>query len=107
MKAITIIQAAILFAVIAFAASCSSGRDYSSSVPQKTPATVSASFFSLIVQPGKGIHECPDGRFFYRDPHGYIYWQGYKKRFYLDRAYVNGVNYDEKEYAEWMKFHNK
>ena len=42
-----------------------------------------------------------DGRYYYRNPEGYMYWKGYDDRFYLDEKYLNGNRYDENEYNDW------
>ena len=42
-----------------------------------------------------------DGRYYYRNPEGYMYWKGYDDRFYLDEKYLNDNRYDENEYNDW------
>jgi hypothetical protein len=42
-----------------------------------------------------------DGRHYYRNPEGYMYWKGYDDRFYLDEKYLNDNGYDENEYNDW------
>lgn len=42
-----------------------------------------------------------DGRYYYRNPDGYLYWQGYDNRFYIDKVYLSKIKYEENEYKEW------
>ncbi|HEU5167048.1 MAG TPA: hypothetical protein VFU29_15965 [Chitinophagaceae bacterium] len=42
-----------------------------------------------------------DGRYYYQNPEGYMYWKGYDDRFYLDEKYLNDNGYDENEYNDW------
>ena len=42
-----------------------------------------------------------DGRYYYRNPEGYMYWKGYDGRFYLDEKHLNDNRYDENEYNDW------
>lgn len=49
----------------------------------------------IVIQPyGKG-------RYYYRNPQGYYYWQGYDDRYYLDEQYIGRIQYDEREYRDW------
>lgn len=42
-----------------------------------------------------------DGRYYYRNPDGLMYWRGYDDRFYLDEKYLDDMNYDQSEYDDW------
>lgn len=99
MKRIRIIQAVVLLAVVFTMASCSSGRHY----PVRTRTDV-----SLIIgsSPGLVVVRHPDGRYYYRGPHGYIYWRGYGNRYYLDRRYVQRSYYNHYQYRDWKRYHN-
>src|SRR5215470_18014892 len=96
MKKIRIIQAAILIAFVSILASCSS-----SYYPYGGTST------SLIISSGPGFYATryPDGRYYYRNPQGYIYWRGYDNRYYLDRSYLGKVHYNKRQYSEWDR-HN-
>ena len=47
------------------------------------------------------INKHTDGRFFYRNPAGYYYWQGADSRFYLDQAHLAHVSYSQADYDSW------
>ena len=100
MKKIRIIQAAILIAFVSIIASCSS-----SYYPYGGPST------SLVISSGPGFYATryPDGRYYYRNPQGYVYWRGYDSRYYLDRSYLGKVRYNKGEYNEWRRYngHNR
>jgi len=95
MKKIRIIQAAILIAFVSIFASCSS-----SYYPYGGPST------SLIITSGPGFYATryPDGRYYYRNPQGYVYWRGHDNRYYLDRSYLGKVRYNNREYNEWNRY---
>jgi hypothetical protein len=102
---IKILQAVVLLVIIGGAASCSSGREYYSS-PQQARYN---SRVSLILTPSPGftMSRNPDGRFFHRSREGFVYWQGYDNRFYLDKKQVRKVKYSNYEYREWKRFGRK
>lgn len=100
MKTNRILQTVLLVVVIAIAASCSPGREYSY---HRYPAPRTS--FSLILSGGPGIivNRYPDGRYYYRSPEGYLYWRGYDNRYYLDRQYLGRGHYEQHEYNEWNR----
>jgi hypothetical protein len=55
----------------------------------------------IIRTPDIVIGRYNDGRYYYRNPEGYMYWKGYDDRFYLDEKYLNNNGYDEGEYNDW------
>jgi len=55
----------------------------------------------VIRTPDIIISRYNDGRYYYRNPDGYMYWKGYDDRFYLDEKYLNDNRYDENEYNDW------
>ena len=55
----------------------------------------------VIRTPDIIIRRYNDGRYYYRNPEGYMYWKGYDDRFYLDEQYLNDNRYDENEYNDW------
>lgn len=55
----------------------------------------------VIRTPDIRIGRYNDGRYYYRNPDGYLYWKGYDDRFYLDEKYLNDNGYDAEEYNEW------
>ena len=101
MKRVRIVQAAFLLAIAALIASCSSSRrnTYADYYPPNEPQ------FSLIIHsnPGLSVRRYHDGRYYYRNPQGYMYWKGYDNRYYLDRSYVGKGYYRHREYNDWKK----
>jgi hypothetical protein len=55
----------------------------------------------IIRTPDIIIGRYNDGRYYYRNPDGYMYWKGYDDRFYLDERYLNDNGYDDDEYNDW------
>ena len=55
----------------------------------------------IIRTPDIIIRRYNDGRYYYRNPEGYMYWKGYDDRFYLDEKYLNDNGYDDGEYNDW------
>jgi len=104
MKMIKILQAVVLMLVVGTVASCSSGRDYPSTPPAYSHARVT---LILTPRPGFTMNRNPDGRFYHRSPQGFVYWQGYDNRFYLDKAQIRKVRYNNREYNEWKRFGKK
>lgn len=103
MKMIKILQAVVLMIILGGVASCSTGREYHSQSPRYN------SHVSLILSPKPGftMSRNPDGRFYHRSPQGFVYWQGYDNRFYLDKAQIRKVRYSNYEYREWKRFGKK
>ena len=101
MKMTKILQAVVVVLVLGTLVSCGSGRGYSEAPRPDYNARV-----SLILSPRAGftMSRNPDGRFYHRSPRGFVYWQGYDNRFYLDKAQVRKVRYSQREYREWKKF---
>ncbi|HLG41137.1 MAG TPA: hypothetical protein VI461_15755 [Chitinophagaceae bacterium] len=102
MKAIKILQAVLLVTIVSLAASCSTSREY-----RNRPYSSSGVGFSLIVNPAPGlIVRVSNGRYYYRDHRGYIYWRGYGNRYYLDRRYMSRSYYHHHQYNDWKRHHN-
>lgn len=59
--------------------------------------------YPLIItrRSGVDIRRSHDGRYYYRNPAGFYYWQGYDDRLYLDERYLSQVEYDRYAYEEW------
>lgn len=55
----------------------------------------------IIRTPDIIIGRYSDGRYYYRNPDGYMYWKGYDDRFYLDEKYLGDNGYDDNEYNDW------
>jgi len=55
----------------------------------------------IIRTPDIIIGRYNDGRYYYRNPDGFMYWKGYDDRFYLDERYLNNNGYDNDEYNDW------
>jgi hypothetical protein len=105
MKRIRIIQAVIILSVAAVITSCAPSRDYG---VRRYPPRAHADF-SLVIgsSPGLMVLRHPGGRYYYRDPHGYIYWRGYGNRYYLDRRYMNRSYYNHRQYHDWKRYHRR
>lgn len=105
MKKIRIVQAVLLVAVVALMTGCSSSRGGSYSEPYPPRQTN----FSLIIRssPGMVVNRYHDGRYYYRNANGYMYWKGNDNRYYLDRSYMNRGRYDRGQYNAWKHGHKK
>lgn len=92
-----ILQAVIIVAVITFGVGCTVSHSYAP-YPPAPGASV-----SLIIDPFPGIavNRYSDGRYYYRNPQGYMYWRGYNNRYYLDRSYVGRGYYNHRQYNDW------
>ena len=99
MKMVKILQAVMLMIIVGSAASCSTGRQ-----TQAQPYYNSRVSLILSPSPGFTMSRNPDGRFFHRNPQGFVYWQGYDNRFYLDKAQIRKIRYNNYEYREWKRF---
>ena len=55
----------------------------------------------IIRTPDIIIGRFNDGRYYYRNPDGLMYWRGYDNRFYLDEKYMDDIEYDRNEYDDW------
>jgi hypothetical protein len=104
MKMTKILQAVIIMLIVGGVASCRTSRAYHEPVRPRYNSHV-----ALILSPDPGftMSRNPDGRFFHRSPGGFVYWQGYDNRFYLDKAQIRKVRYNNYEYREWKRFGKK
>ena len=59
--------------------------------------------FPLIIRrtPDIIIRRTNDGRYYYRNSEGLVYWNGYDDRLYLDEKFLKGMEYDQNEYNDW------
>lgn len=55
----------------------------------------------IVHSPGIVISKYSDGRYYYKNKAGYIYWKGHDGRYYIDEKHLKGMEYDEKEYDDW------
>jgi hypothetical protein len=78
-----------------------SARPYAPGQRKKYGSTYRRYPLIIIRTPDIVIGRYNDGRYYYRNPEGYMYWKGYDDRFYLDEKYLNDNRYDENEYNEW------
>jgi len=74
--------------------------------PEPPPPPRYASYASLLITPSPGfvMRQTSEGRFYHRSAQGLLYWKGYDNRFYLDRSYLNRVNYSRYDYDEWRRY---
>src|SRR4051812_26133796 len=100
MKLIKILPMACLIVISGLIMGCSSCRHYSSYPP---PPPSYGSSFSLIINPYQGfpVSRYRDGRYYYRNPQGYVYWRGNDNRYYMDRSNVNKGYRSHHDYDEW------
>ena len=105
MKRIRIVQTGLMLAVAALIASCSSSRrnTYADYYPPNEPQ------YSLIIHsaPGLTVRRYYDGRYYYRNPQGWVYWRGYDNRYYLDRSYISRGYNHHRQYNEWKRGNGK
>src|SRR5215203_5300226 len=47
------------------------------------------------------INRYSDGRYYYRNPAGYMYWKGDDGRYYLDEKHLKDVEYEDGDYDDW------
>lgn len=101
MKKIRIVQAVALIMTVVVLASCGSARRYQSYPPPPPPRPS----VSLIINGGPGmvVSRYGDGRYYYRNPQGMMYWRGYDNRYYLDRRYVNRNYHRHSQYNDWRR----
>jgi hypothetical protein len=105
MKQIKFRSLVLMAATVAIVSSCGTSRpyySYSQPVPRSRP------YVSLIISPTPGftMNRYPDGRYCHRSPQGLLYVQGYDNRFFLDKSYINRVNYNNREYNEWKRYND-
>jgi hypothetical protein len=55
----------------------------------------------ITMRPGMNIRRSSNGRYYYRNPAGFYYWQGYDNRLYLDDRHMSQVQFDQYTYDEW------
>lgn len=100
MNRIKIVQAAFLLAAAVIISSCGPGRNY-----HRYPPPPARTSISLIIPgaPGLVVTRYRDGRYFYRNPQGYIYWRGPGNRYYIDRRYVKRSWHQHRQYQSWRR----
>ena len=57
----------------------------------------------IVRTPSILIYTFSDGRHYYKNDEGMIYWLAKDDRFYLDDSYISKVKYDDKDYKEWKE----
>jgi hypothetical protein len=55
----------------------------------------------IVYTTGIVISRYSDGRYYYRNTAGYIYWKGDDGRYYIDEKHLKDVEYEDGEYDEW------
>lgn len=55
----------------------------------------------IIYTPGIVINKYSDGRYYYRNAAGYMYWKGYDGRYYIDEKHLKGMEYEASDYDDW------
>jgi hypothetical protein len=75
------------------------------SQPAPPPAPRYYNAIPLIVSPTPGfiMKQDRDGRYFHRNPQGYLYWKGNDNRFYIDSYHLSQLRYSQWEYDEWKR----
>lgn len=75
--------------------------------PPPPPASRHYASAALIITPSPGFvmkQHPSNGRYFHRNPSGYLYWKGYDNRFYIDQSHLNRISYNRWEYEEWKRY---
>jgi len=105
MKTYQIVPAAVLVAIAVTLASCGSGRQVAAYPPPPPPPPR----VSLVISAGPGyvINRYHDGRYYYRNPQGYMYWRGHGNRYYLDNRYMNRGYHRHPQYRDWRRYHHR
>jgi len=57
----------------------------------------------IVRTPSILIYTFSDGRHYYKNDDGMIYWLAKDDRFYLDDSYISKVKYDDRDYKEWKE----
>lgn len=111
MKRTFILTTITVFGTVLLFSSCHPSRVYATNertVRHHPPAPPPRyySTVSLIVSPSPGFRmsQYTDGRYYHRNPQGFLYWKGYDNRFYLDRSYLNRIKYNKWEYKQWKRY---
>jgi len=55
----------------------------------------------IVYAPGIVINKYSDGRYYYRNTAGYMYWKGYDGRYYIDEKHLKGMEYEASDYDDW------
>src|SRR6186997_684992 len=55
----------------------------------------------IVYTTGIVISRYSDGRYYYRNTAGYVYWKGDDGRYYIDEKHLKDVEYEDGEYDEW------
>ena len=55
----------------------------------------------IVYTPGIVINKYSDGRYYYRNAAGYMYWKGYDGRYYIDEKHLKGMEYEASDYDDW------
>ena len=55
----------------------------------------------IVYTTGIVIRRYSDGRYYYRNTAGYVYWKGDDGRYYIDEKHLKDVEYEDGEYDEW------
>jgi hypothetical protein len=55
----------------------------------------------IIRTPDIIIGRYSDGRNYYRNQDGFMYWEGRDNRYYLDEQYIDRIEYNDNEYNDW------
>ena len=73
---------------------------------QYSPASYRNNPAGLIISPRPGftMNQNASGHYYHRSQQGLLYWKGYDNRFYLDKSYLNRVNYSKWEYKDWKRY---
>ena len=55
----------------------------------------------IVYTTGIVISRYSDGRYYYRNTAGYMYWKGDDGRYYIDEKHLKDMEYEEGEYDDW------
>ncbi|HET6769699.1 MAG TPA: hypothetical protein VFH08_19965 [Chitinophagaceae bacterium] len=55
----------------------------------------------IVYTPAMVVNQYSNGRYYYRNTAGYMYWKGYDGRYYIDEKHLKGMDYEVSDYDDW------
>src|SRR5262245_41263104 len=55
----------------------------------------------IVRTPDIVVRRYNDGRYYYKNKEGFMYWKGSDDRFYIDEKHVKDMDYDQDAYDDW------
>ncbi len=115
MKQMQLLSAVLIITITATVTSCKPSKVWTTKDRHKEDRTVRNtpappprhySSASLIITPTPGfvMNRYSDGRYYHRNPQGFLYWKGYDNRFFIDKSYLHRISYSQWEYDQWKRY---